>query len=588
MNVKGKSPFRGPKARSPRGNPGLDNLAKNDVLADFASLLEESCDSPEKIEMQRTAHLKTASTQVLSRNDFVPLEQVAVGYLRDQYLLKFCDPADKAGAKARSDAAIQKFMLAEERCRLTNIRLSSAFKPIFQDGIDCGTIFMIACRKIAELLRVCNCEKECNCISVETNSFCDFGPGGTTSRSKRQGDKSLKFVGNNECTSGNLALAVASINARPLWLKGLLQEKATIVINNRDKITTVPKNSKIDRVICSQPDLNVFTQKGFGQLIRRRLKRVGVDLDSQTLNQDFAQVGSLFENLATIDLSMASDTVAYMTVLQLLPVDWFLALEQCRVPETVLPCGSVHTYHKFSAMGNGYTFELESLLFWALVSSCVEALALEDQRVAIYGDDIICPVGAVPLVRDVLDYCGFSFNSDKSFWDSPFRESCGKHFFEGVDVSPFYVRGPITDVSTLFLLHNNAWRWVVRCKWFLSSRVKTLFWRFLDRLKDLVPHEYKKCRVFDGFGDGGLVGTFDFVRPRLARDFLDGYLIKVIALIPRVSNRSTYYGWLCKSLDGIEKTRYSMWTYPETSTLPPVTGGLARVVEIFIPRSAMA
>jgi hypothetical protein len=573
-------------AHQPARNSRTSDLPSNDILSKLRTVVGPVSGSTPAW-MRRTARNGIVGEN-LPLSEFWTVEAIAHDYLASQLTLKYCDPSDKEGAQNRKDKAIAKFMKAEEMCRLTNLRLKSSFKPKFQDRFDVGPIFFRAQRKIADLLRVCECPKGCSCIESLCNDYCDFGPGGTTSRSRRNGDKSCKFIGNNETTSGNLALALASLNARPLWLRGLLEEGATIVINDRDKIVTVPKNSEIDRVICSQPDLNVFTQKGYGKLLRRRLKTVGIDLDNQEVNQDFARLGSLFENLATIDLSMASDTLSIELVRQLLPCDWYLALEQCRVPETVLPCGTVHTYHKFSAMGNGYTFELETLIFWALVSACTEACGTKDRRVSVYGDDIICPVDTVHLVEDVLDYCGFVFNSDKSFWDSPFRESCGKHFFEGVDVTPFYVRRPVDSVEELFLLHNNVWRWVQRMKKFISAVRLRCWWSFLDYLQSLVPKAYKECRLPDGFGDGGLVGFFDFVRPRLARNGLDGYLIKVLNRTARVSN-SSHHGWLCKALQGLEQTPpQDIWNGTAESTLAPTTGVfVSKIKEIFIPRSAL-
>jgi hypothetical protein len=56
-------------------------------------------------------------------------------------------------------------------------------------------------------------------------------------------------------------------------------------------------------------------------------------------------------------------------------------------------------------------------------------------RVRIYGDDIIVPVDYVRSVVSHLELFGFKVNTGKSFWNGKFRESCGKEYYDGHDVS---------------------------------------------------------------------------------------------------------------------------------------------------------
>jgi hypothetical protein len=56
-------------------------------------------------------------------------------------------------------------------------------------------------------------------------------------------------------------------------------------------------------------------------------------------------------------------------------------------------------------------------------------------QVRIYGDDIIVPVVYVRSVIESLETLGFVVNSNKSFWTGKFRESCGKEYYDGHDVS---------------------------------------------------------------------------------------------------------------------------------------------------------
>jgi len=56
-------------------------------------------------------------------------------------------------------------------------------------------------------------------------------------------------------------------------------------------------------------------------------------------------------------------------------------------------------------------------------------------RVRVYGDDIVVPTDCVLSVIDSLEHFGARVNRRKSFWTGRFRESCGKDYYEGHDVS---------------------------------------------------------------------------------------------------------------------------------------------------------
>jgi hypothetical protein len=64
-------------------------------------------------------------------------------------------------------------------------------------------------------------------------------------------------------------------------------------------------------------------------------------------------------------------------------------------------------------------------------------------KVRVYGDDIIIPVDYVRTVVPMLETFGFRVNRDKSFWTGKFRESCGRDYYDGDDVSIVKVRQKI-------------------------------------------------------------------------------------------------------------------------------------------------
>jgi hypothetical protein len=418
----------------------------------------------------------------------------------------------------REAVALQKFADAELQCSETNKRLSSEVLSLTTIYTP-GSIISMARLKIAALLGPFSWDK--------AEQHFGFGPGSTTSLARRFGDAYYKFGHNRpHTTKACSVLALTSIRRIPTWYSRLLhnvgetpesilskslEEQINLLFEvvPGNRVTTVPKNAKTDRVIAIEPDLNMFIQKGIGALIRSRLKKVGIDLDTQLPNQELASVGSLTGEYATIDLSSASDTVSMKLCELLLPSDWFEAIKLSRSPRGVLPDGTLITYHKVSSMGNGFTFELESLLFWALCKSVMSLFRTDKGRLVVYGDDIIIPVAAYHTVVWMLNYCGFTVNSRKSFSTGPFRESCGKHFFNGVDVTPFYIREDIKDPSRLFWFANSVRRWARHPIYGLDGRLEKVY----NRSVSLLPRRLQKPSIPDGLGDLALIGDFDEVRP---------------------------------------------------------------------------
>lgn len=464
-----------------------------------------------------------------------------VAYLLDELLSKF-DDGNVSSEKESSTWA--SFLEAEELCAQTNKRLESGTPGSLSDLRSVANVFHIAARKISDLLG--------DFCWNEAYEGMDWGPGASTSVSRRESNPAQKYSGvNPECTIGCLALATAVVRSSPLWLESLHSQGGAIRIRDSNKVITVPKNYKKLRTIAIEPDLNMYCQKGIGRMIRRRLKRVDIDLDDQSLNQDWARLGSLFENLCTVDLSMASDTISYNLVSQLIPLPWLEALEQCRSPHGVLPSGETINYQKFSSMGNGYTFELESLIFWGLALGVIEANGGGDRRLAVYGDDIVIGAEHYQLLEETFSYAGFRTNEKKSFVSGSFRESCGKHYHGGFDVTPFYVRRPVKRLSDLFLLHNNLIRWCDRNRWNPEWDRQEMA-SLCSYLRSLAPDNWRKPRLPDGYGDGAFIGTFDQCTPRRHPRGWCGFVVSVLQHIP-VTEEFTILGAEIASLRSLER-----------------------------------
>jgi hypothetical protein len=279
---------------------------------------------------------------------------------------------------------------------------------------------------------------------------CRWGPGATTSiRNPRTSvyEKYLEpLTGSGRC----LTLFSPLLEEVPLWKSF---QRGFYCVSNGNKVVLVPKDAKTLRSIAAEPSFDSFIQLGIGRLMRRCLLRHGVDLSSQETNRDLARYGSLTGKVATVDMKMASDMAAYVPIKHLFPTDWLVAMEACRSTHWRMGAQS-GVYSKFSSMGNGYTFEMETLLFYAIATAVADHLGLPWWEVSAFGDDLTIGVEGVPLLTTVLSAVGFTVNESKSYDSGPFRESCGKDYFFGSNVRPYFVRSLLRDVRDLMKFHN--------------------------------------------------------------------------------------------------------------------------------------
>ncbi len=371
-------------------------------------------------------------------------------YLLANFESKLLDPRFADSPENRRTAAITKWLKCEDTNRDTNIRLMHMDDTdfLFLRGgvfpVSAVDITDTASQYIREVLGDVHWDRLIG----------SFSGGASTSLKRGVGTIARKYLEGTDITEGAiwhfLRMSYSSV-----WAP----RDFSLVRGN--VMFTVPKTSEIDRCACKEPDFNMYAQKAVGDQIRRKLKRAGIDLNDQSVNQRLAREGSIKGNLATVDLSSASDSVTTQLVLRLLPDEWFHLMYDLRSPETSID-GSWHLNEMFSSMGNGFTFELESLIFWALTRAVAYHLSVKG-RISVYGDDIICPSGLGDALVTTLEFFGFKVNPKKSFFSGPFRESCGKHWINGLDITPFYIKKVPIDVSDWCHLLNSFRRWSSFC-----------------------------------------------------------------------------------------------------------------------------
>jgi len=223
------------------------------------------------------------------------------------------------------------------------------------------------------------------------------------------------------------------------------------------QVTLVPKTLKTPRVIAMEPACMQYMQQAILQRLLAHLSKDNllarvIGFDDQVPNQELALRGSIDNRTATLDLSDASDRVSNQLVRAMLH-RWphlFGAVDATRSRRAKLPEGGVIRLSKFASMGSALCFPMEAMVFTTLIfmgiqrslntSLCRRSLWGFADEVRVFGDDLIVPRDHVPTVVSTLEHFGARVGTDKSFWTGKFRESCGKEYFNGTDVSIVRVR----------------------------------------------------------------------------------------------------------------------------------------------------
>lgn len=223
------------------------------------------------------------------------------------------------------------------------------------------------------------------------------------------------------------------------------------------KVTAVPKTLKTPRMIAIEPTCMQYMQQAVRKLLydavdEDNLSRQLIGFNDQVPNQVLARLGSITGNLATLDLSEASDRVSNQHVRSLVR-DYphlAMALDATRSRKADVPGHGVIPLAKFASMGSALCFPMEAMVFATIIFYGIEKelkrpLNRRDinslrSKVRVFGDDIVIPIEFVRSVVSSLEDFGLKVNAGKSYWTGKFRESCGKDYYDGHDVSIVKVR----------------------------------------------------------------------------------------------------------------------------------------------------
>lgn len=217
-------------------------------------------------------------------------------------------------------------------------------------------------------------------------------------------------------------------------------------IVNSSRCNFVPKTTQVSRMVCVEPSLNMFYQLGLGTLLEGRLRdQFGIDLSTQPdNNRRLAQIGSKTGQFSTIDLSSASDSISMNLCRLALPTWLFDLLSLLRVNYTDID-GFPVELNMLSTMGNGFTFPFQTMLFSCVIRAAYRINNIPFKRDGVlnwacFGDDLIVQTESFRSVSRLLSILGFTMNSSKTFFEGPFRESCGTDWFSGQPVRGVYIK----------------------------------------------------------------------------------------------------------------------------------------------------
>jgi hypothetical protein len=226
------------------------------------------------------------------------------------------------------------------------------------------------------------------------------------------------------------------------------------------EVIAVPKSYKASRIIAPEDTYRQAIAKRVEYIFRefdqkaKHRAQPEIWLEDQGINQHLAELGSCDGSLATLDASHASDMISKVLFRSLFP-NRFVSLIEPLLDTHVKVKGKLRLMHMLSTSGHSLTFRLETIVYKAIAQAAAEYTAIfvsSQQPFAwAYGDDVIINSDAAPLAVEWYQALGLMINTEKSFWskDHLYRESCGKEYYRGIDLSTVaFPRFPIIGSLT--------------------------------------------------------------------------------------------------------------------------------------------
>lgn len=309
--------------------------------------------------------------------------------------------------------------------------------------------------------------------------------------------------------------------------------KCNVEVVDATKLTSVPKNDTVSRLIGIEPSGNMALQLAFASIVEEALSLAGFNIriqkdsgdnhltkirkkvtersvgslrrfalnESQVCdfpqsewNKNMARLGSISGDFGTIDLSSASDHISVQLIQSIWPADCFQFMDIIRASK--FDCsrfeGGIVNSNIFSTMGNGFTFPVMTMTFLALYYGFLcsikmtRRVGVDPKTFCVFGDDMVIPSHYFDGFCCLLVELGLVINHDKSFSTGFFRESCGGDFYAGKDITPFYIKA-IDSEADIYTAINQVTRWSMVHKVPLTRLLTQLIKLLGDRKPLVVP-----------------------------------------------------------------------------------------------------
>jgi len=275
--------------------------------------------------------------------------------------------------------------------------------------------------------------------------------------------------------------------------KWKLSKITTFVYGSR--WSSVYKNTEKRRPINVEPFGNILTQLSIGSDIRHQIKQI-FDVDLDTLADTQRLRIKDVDQVATIDLKDASDSISWSLCCFLLPKSLISTLERARSQMTYGHDKNYHVVKKVSSMGNGFTFELMTLILTTVCRTL-------DSSATVFGDDIIINSTKSSRLIELLTSVGLKVNVEKSFTEGPFRESCGGNYHKDEGYIESYDFKYPESIGDCVL----TWNKIVRLGRLYPSfhKLKQVLYRSIpNALRGGPCHSFETSDILDLYGNHGL------------------------------------------------------------------------------------
>lgn len=290
------------------------------------------------------------------------------------------------------------------------------------------------------------------------------------------------------------------------------------------RVVFVPKTQKTPRVIAIEPVCMQYIQQSIASWLKPRIEHSSsymsgrVNFTRQDINAKLALASSIDRSHSTLDLSEASDRVTSRLVWRMMKTVPTLRRQvfACRSTRALLPSGRILPLRKFASMGSALCFPIESIVFFlAIVSirlhragvpASPDSIRKYSKGVYVYGDDLVVPNDEAPSISSSLSAFALKVNVHKSFWNGNFRESCGMDAFNGVDVTPVYIRRMLptdrTDVHGIASTVSLANQFYLKGLWLVARKLRESVEKILGVLPSTTIRSFRYLeRVIEGRSD---------------------------------------------------------------------------------------